>query len=195
MTIWVAGIDPSLTGTGFAAGALGQRTRLATFGSRHLADGPHARVERYQTLIAPIMREVLALRPALIVVEDYNLVAIQAATAGKTGRGGGAGKAAERIGLAEVLRFVLVRNGLQVCDVAPTSLKAFASNSGSTPDLTKHVNARWNLNCADDNQADAAACMHLGFCLLGMSAPEPGKAYGVVSRLRKAYPQLRRGNA
>lgn len=56
----------------------------------------------------------------------------------------------------------------------PTTLKAFTTGVGNAKKdlMLREVWKRWQVNAADDNQADAAALAYLGACLVGEREPE-----------------------
>ena len=145
----VAGIDPSMTGTGIAT-----PDWMRTVGG--LSKVGDKRLE----IIFDAMLDVVALNPVLVMIEDLPK---HAQAAGITGMSQGA------------VRLALVMSGIRYVTVTPAGLKMFATGSGvaTKPDMRMEIFKRTGIDIRDDNQADAwwlrqLGLQHLGECELDL---------------------------
>lgn len=137
----IIGIDPSLTGTGWAVGDL---TGTVT------ADGEDERLPH-------IYRSVMFLAEAthLAIIED---LPVHGHGAGKTGMAQG------------VIRLALQHLMVPYITVPPATVKKFATGHGNATkaDMRMALYQRTGIDVRDDNQADAAWLRHLGYALIGL---------------------------
>jgi len=145
----VAGIDPSMTGTG-----------IATTDWMRTVGGDSKVGDRRLEIIFDAMLEVVMLKPDLVMIEDLPK---HAQAAGITGMSQGA------------VRLALVMGGIRYVSVTPGGLKKFATGSGNATkaDMRMEIFKRTGIDIRDDNQADAwwlrqLGLQHLGECDLGL---------------------------
>jgi Holliday junction resolvasome RuvABC endonuclease subunit len=156
----VAGIDPSLSGTG-----------IATPDWMRTVGGAAKVGDRRLEIIFDAMLDVVGLNPVLVMIED---LPTHAPGAGKTGMSQG------------VVRLALVIGGIRYVKVTPAGLKKFATGSGiaTKPDMRMEIFKRTGQDIRDDNQVDAwwlrqLGLQHLGECELGL----PKKNLGALDAI------------
>ena len=145
MTV-VAGLDLSLTGTGIATPA-GLTTIRSTPDSGTLT----ARRRRLTHIAADTIRTI----------HDAGLVIIEAPAHSRTGHHH------DRSGLWWLIVADLLNRGTDVVEVAPTSLKKFATGRGNAtkPDMRVELLKRAGIDVRDDNQVDAYWLRQIGLHL------------------------------
>lgn len=170
----VAGVDPSLTGTGVAA-ADGS---LHTVVTGKTATTVAARAVRLGLIRARVCGHVGM--DVLVVIEAPGY-----------SRGAEAG-AHLRAGLWWLLVFELIDYGCTVIEVSPTALKKFATGRGvaTKADMRMALFKRAGLDVADDNQADAWWLRQVGLHLTGSpdAIPLPAAQLAVIEPLRSQLP-------
>lgn len=147
----VVGLDPSLTGTGFASDGTTETITTKTTEATVIA-----RLRRLRR----IANNVLVLTPAgsLVVIEGPSFASREQA-----------GQAHLRAGLWWSLVNDLTASGCDLVEVPPKTLKKFATGSGnaSKSDMRMALFKRGGLDLADDNQVDAWWLREAGLHLLG----------------------------
>lgn len=150
----IIGLDLSLTGTGVAVLQPDGALNLTT-----LRTPPRPSVE--ERLVEAAGAALSYTQPGdIVIVEGPAMHAMGAAVV-------------QIFGLNMLVRCSLHRRGNQFHVVSPNTLKLFAAGNGHAKksEMMREVWKRWNVNAADDNQADAAALAYLGACITGQMAP------------------------
>lgn len=150
----IIGLDLSLTGTGVAVLAPDGKLDLVTL-----------RTPAQPSVEARLV-EVAAAALSYTQPEDTVIVEGPAMLA--------KGAAVVQIfGLNMLVRCSLHRRGNPFYVIAPPTLKLFATGAGNAKKdmMLREVWRRWNVEAADDNQADAAALAFLGACITGQMQP------------------------
>lgn len=143
----VLGIDPSLTATGLALPD--GSTRTIKYTPRTLSGDA-----RLLVIYEEIMSAVVDHGVSHAMIED---LPSHAKSAGLTGRSQG------------VVRLALVMAGVPYGEVIPSSLKKFATGSGTAqkPDMRMELYKRTGIDLKDDNQMDAYWLRQMGLHHLG----------------------------
>jgi crossover junction endodeoxyribonuclease RuvC len=160
----VYGLDLSLTGTAIAGpdGTHRIYTRIYTPG--HNSDPLADRADRIDQILDWVAATIPT--PTLGPPVPRSLVVVEAPSYGSTG-----GKAHERAGLWWAAVGWLLRCQTEVVDIAPGTLKKFATGSGTAtkPDMRMAMYKRAGTDEPDDNQVDAWWLRQLGLYLIGES--------------------------
>jgi crossover junction endodeoxyribonuclease RuvC len=169
----IYGIDLSLTATGFAWCNAVSTPSLETIGFKKLTD---------EARLAAIVDAVLGriLHPRMVAIEGLAL-------------GSKTGLSAERCALHYMVRVALWEAKVPFVIVAPSSLKKFATGSGVGEKslVIREVYRRWNVEAADDNQADAAALSYVAKAWAGVTPEAELTTFqrDVLKSLRKTQKQ------
>lgn len=150
----VAGLDPSLTATGLATAL-----DVMTLHSDPTGQGVRARALRVHDLAARVCAQVA----------EGSLVVIEAPSLGQRRQGG----EHQRAGLWWQLAIALeLQHGCRVLEVAPATLKKFATGRGNAtkPDMRVALLQRTGRDLRDDNQVDAFWLRQVGLHLIGDAA-------------------------
>lgn len=144
----VAGIDPSLTATGFAVIRQGRMYGFVTAPDEKMGLTGVARLDWFYTEIMALMARY---RPAMVAVEGY-------AHGSKFGRE----KAGE---LGGVIRLALRHSKVQSFDVQPSTLKSFATGKGGSEksQVAKELFRRWGVDLDSNDATDAAGLALIAF--------------------------------
>lgn len=147
----VVGLDPSLTGTGIAAGL----ALASTVSTKPAGSDVAARLARLRHIVAAVLRVVPA--GALVVIEGPSFGREQP------------GLAHLRAGLWWSLVNDLTASGCTVLEVPPKTLKKFATGKGtaSKSDMRMALYQRFGVDNPDDNQVDALWLREAGLHLVG----------------------------
>jgi crossover junction endodeoxyribonuclease RuvC len=147
----IYGIDLSLTATGFATAAPGQKPALETIGFKKLSDEA-----RLAAIVDAVLQRIKS--PRLVAIEGLAL-------------GSKTGLSAERGALHYMVRVALWESDIPFVIVAPSSLKKFATGRGVGEKslVIREVYRRWGVEAADDNQADAATLSYVAMALAGIT--------------------------
>lgn len=145
----ILGIDPSLSATGIAA--LDGKVQLSTIHSK-----PGEPVARLLEITRQVNAVLDVARPVAVGIEGLSF-------------GSKGGKQAERTGLHYFIRAALHLRNIPYYVVAPASLKKFIVGSGQTEKciIVREVYKRWEVEAADDNQADAAGLAYVVAAITG----------------------------
>ncbi len=154
----VYGLDLSLTGTAIATP--NSTHRIHTPG--HNGDPVTVRADRIDRILDWVATTIPT--PTLGPPVPRSLVVVEAPSYGSTG-----GQAHERAGLWWAAVGWLLRCGAEVVDIAPGTLKKFATGSGNAqkPDMRMALYKRAGIDEPDDNQVDAWWLRQIGLYLLG----------------------------
>jgi Holliday junction resolvasome RuvABC endonuclease subunit len=133
----IYGLDLSLATTGFAVIST-TGLALETIGFKQLTGE-----RRLAAIVDAIFSRMISPR----------MVAIEGLSYGSVG-----GQSSERAALHWMVRVALIEAHVPFAIVAPKSLKKYVSSSGLSEKgiMIREVFRRWNIEAADDNQADAA---------------------------------------
>jgi Holliday junction resolvasome RuvABC endonuclease subunit len=116
----VAGIDPSLEGTGVAImDGRGMLVDMKVFGEPACQTDVRSRFGRFSRLVEKIMTVIDAEKPSIICIEGYSY-------------GSSTGGVLDRMEFGGILRLQLTaRESVQICEVVPTTLKKWACGKGN----------------------------------------------------------------
>jgi Holliday junction resolvasome RuvABC endonuclease subunit len=97
------------------------------------------------------------------------------------------GAQAERSALHWMVRVDLYQLGVPYVIVTPMSLKKFVCGTAKAEKsmMIREVYRRWNVEAANDNEADAAALAHLGLVYYGQVEHQTVAQQEVVFKLKK----------
>ena len=165
----VIGLDLSLTGTGWAT-----FNGKVTFGTLSPPKNKRTGMGRISWMLSRIFR----------VIEQHGtpkLVTMEGLAFASRDRN------LERAGLAFLVRYKLWKRGVPYVLVAPTSLKKFTSGSGKAEKsgMMLQVFKRWQIEPANDNEADAISLVQVARQLEGLSTPETKAQQQVLNTIRK----------
>jgi Holliday junction resolvasome RuvABC endonuclease subunit len=163
----IIGIDLSLTGTGVCLlrdGECDLRTINTTAKTRT--------EDRLITIRRAIAQECGCIDAAIIEGLSYGSVG---------------GAQAERSALHWMVRVDLYQLGVPYVIVTPMSLKKFVCGTAKAEKsmMIREVYRRWNVEAANDNEADAAALAHLGLVYYGQAEHQTIAQQEVIFRLKK----------
>lgn len=172
----VMGCDPSLAGFAWAtcadAGPSMIEIEEHILKTKPLGDGVAARIERYEQIVDPVLANARLLGVSVVVIEGYSY-------------GSNDPSAQERAELGGILRRELLRCGhpLKVYELAPSSLKKFACDSGKADKaaVLTALTQRYKRTFKSFDAADAFACLQVAMCMAGIVAPETRKQAEVVA--------------
>lgn len=153
----VLGIDPSLTGTALVWGESPAAFERRTFGSKPLGDDVTARVRRLEQLVAQVDQQVRAIGPSLILIEHYSFGS----------RCGG-----EYLGeYGGLLRWHLLDHTPNVFEVAPLTLKKFATGKGAgkKEQVIAHITSRYGVILNSNDEYDAFALYQMALVAAGIA--------------------------
>jgi Holliday junction resolvasome RuvABC endonuclease subunit len=147
----VLGLDPSLTGTGIAY----PDGSTAVVTTKPCGDTLAARHQRLDYIVSA----------ALSAAHHVDVAVIESPSLGQARQGG----TLDRNGLWWLIVHYLTGNEVQVVDVAPATLKKYATGKGNAtkPDMRMALFQRFARDVRDDNEADALWLRALGMHLAG----------------------------
>ncbi len=159
---YVMGVDPSLTCTGVVVlgddGSLIVSDRVtSTPAGRNVS----SRMRRCQSLFSGVMRSAEKFKPEVVCIEAYAL-------------GANMPGVADRVELGALLRFSLIAAGFKLIEVAPTTLKKWATGAGKggkTPVIAA-LTKRYGIEFASDDEYDAYALARMGLQIEQLEQPE-----------------------
>jgi crossover junction endodeoxyribonuclease RuvC len=158
----IIGIDPSLTNTAVVIGTESQHD-VRCFGSDNQGDHVAGRIARYESLVARIMAEIERGKPAidLIVMEAYSFGSNDARAKFSAEYGG-------------ILRFHLVELTDRIYEVAPMTLKKFATGAGKGDKdmIAAHLTKRYDVMLKNNDEYDAFALFQMGLIIDGRTQPQ-----------------------
>lgn len=169
------GIDPSLTSAGVIV--LDHAGVLLSHGTVKSSDEGKdvvSRMVRVDKMVDAIMEEILDAQPECVCLEGYSFMS-------KT-------PSSDRVEFGGVLRWHLWKAGIRFYEVTPTSLKKWATGTGSG-DKTKTISAlarRYGLDFATNDEFDAYALARIGMQICGMEPPENLKQAEVIGTITGA---------
>jgi crossover junction endodeoxyribonuclease RuvC len=161
----VMGLDPSLTATGLIVldelGAIAHRQLISSEPSGPLVSN---RLLRYSGLINHVLAEVRRWSPEVICIEGYSL-------------GSNMPGMVDRVEFGGVLRWSLVAARNRLIEVAPSTLKKWAtgkgafSGGGKTP-LIVAMTSRYGVELGTDDEYDAYALARMAHQIAELSQPK-----------------------
>jgi len=160
MNLPIAAIDPSLTSTGVCVGTTNDDLQINCVGSKPRGKTVLDRIRRYEGLIAGILAHVDAVRPRLILIEEYAYSKNMGAQM-YLGEFGG------------LLRYHLVDYTPHVIEVTASCLKKFATGKGNAPKdvVMAHVAQRYGRLFNNNDEADAFVLFQMALCIAGRQEP------------------------
>lgn len=158
----LCGIDPSLTGTAVVVSdpANGPEAfRLARFSSKNQGDDVRSRIKRFELMISQIDAYLKHSGVSHVWIEGYSHASkFNVSILGEFGG---------------LLRWHLIEREF-VAEVAPTTLKKFATGAGNTKGkdlLAAHVANRWGVMFDNSDAFDAYSLWRLGRCCMSIDIP------------------------
>ncbi len=172
----VVAIDPSLSNTAVCVYD-GTTADTQCFPTKAVK-GLQGRINRFRTVVEAICLKVAHAVPRLVAIEGYGFCSQKANVQGEFG-----GILRDRLGLA------LPNNLLHVAEVAPATVKKFATGKGNAKKI--HVVAaivkRYGVEFKTDDEYDAYALARLAACVAGMKEPQNAKQREAVETVLKSY--------
>lgn len=149
----VIGIDPSLSGTGvIVLDDSGKIVSREVIGVESLGSKAADRMKRFSRLLAPILKTIDRFSPQTACIEGYSL-------------GSNMPGVSDRVEYGGLLRWSLVAAGIQLHEVAPLTLKKWATGQG-TGDKTAviaSITKDYGHVFRSDNEYDAFALAMIAF--------------------------------
>ena len=181
----MVGIDPSLTSTGIVAGSGPDDFGAWLCKSRKLGDTVADRFRRYSQLLDEVEGVLVELQPIdAVFIEGYAFAANGRAV--YTGEYGGQ------------LRALVYQYAEKLVEVAPTTLKRFATGRGQfrkgegKAPMVAAVLERWGYESHCDDDADAFALWRLGLCCEGLAEAVTSEQHEAVYAVRNPRTAPRR---
>lgn len=195
MTITVMGIDASLRGMAYALAGPELRLLIGRSTSEP-ASGVRGRVQRYRSLVDPIVELARQHTPRLVLIESYAY--------GVQGSG-----VIDRAELGGILRDRLLPHCEMFVEPGTSQIKKFATGFGGGGALPKGLTeqqrkqqlaqrrkdskgavktaleAMYGVRLRNDDEADAFALLQMGLCLCGLEEPRADAQRDVVEALRE----------
>lgn len=159
----IVGIDPSLTGTAVVVYSPTQATQpwSGVFTSKP-ADGLERRFCRYSDLARRVLSVITEAEPKAIAIEGYSF----------SSKGTAAQAMVEYGGLLRGL-ILAHRNGADVLEIPPATLKLFATGKGNAKKekVISSLACRYGVEYDTSDEYDAYALCRLGACFAGLETP------------------------
>lgn len=156
----IIAIDPSLTNTAVVMGSGPENFRIATFGSKNVGDDVHGRISRYSDLVHRVMEFVLnGDGIEAVYMEAYSFGSNDARAKFSAEYGG-------------LLREQLVLYAPRIYEVAPMTLKKFATGKGAGKKemVIAHLMKRYEVEFSTNDEFDAYGLYRLGLVAEGICA-------------------------
>lgn len=175
----ILGIDPSLTGLAIVKGPNIENWSLERFTSAPLGHRVRDRIIRYENLIAAAMDWIGDAKVSAVFIEGYSMGSKGQALTGLAELGG-------------LLRWHLDGLTENIHEVAPTTLKKFATGSGkgSKSVIGAHLAKRYGLLFASDDAYDAWGLFAMGLVSQGIIEPA-NKAQAEAVAVATAPPKVK----
>jgi crossover junction endodeoxyribonuclease RuvC len=173
----ILGLDPSLTSTGICYGTGPDDWQSLAVVSKARGEDVLSRVKRCEFVVEQIERILVTVKPRLILIEDY-------AFASKYG------KPAYRAELGGLIRWHCIEYTPHILEVAPTSLKKFATGKGAGDKslIQAHVQRRWGQMFETDDECDAFCLYQMALCISGRQKPETQPQRDAVKTVVSGHP-------
>lgn len=154
-------IDPSLTNTAVVRGYESGAYHLASFGSGPTGKDVASRIKRYSDLVGRVMKWIDDDRPTAIYIEGYSFGSQGQAVTGLGEYGG-------------ILRLNLVTICDRIIEVAPHTLKKFATGKGAGKKemVIGHLAKRYDVMFASNDEFDAFGLYRLALVAEGFVEPD-----------------------
>ncbi len=167
------GLDPSLSGFGVCV-LIGDTILTERFVSDSLGDTMHERMLRYKLLVNQVIKSMMRHgQPSIVLIEGYSF--------------GSPNRAVQLAELGGLLRRRLGVHQVTAAEVAPQSLKKFATDKGSgkkLPAVPTHLTKRYGVMFDSDDEYDAFALAKIGQCVIGYREPQTKPQAEVVEAVR-----------
>lgn len=176
----IAAIDPSLTNTAVFYGSAKAYAR-ATFGSKNQGNHVSARMARIDDLVSRVVEFLgRADQPIeLLLIEAYSFGSNDSNAKFSAEYGG-------------LLRWHLIDVCPRIIEVAPTSLKKFATGKGNSKkeQVIAHVTSRYDVMFESNDEYDAYALFRLGRVLLEWERPLNAAQREVAAQILHPQPKV-----
>lgn len=176
----IVGIDPSLTNTAVCWGCADGIFEMRCFTSKPTGLTVHDRLVRYEGLVAQVdhlLQKLAAEAPIEgVFIEGYSM-----------GSKWGREEAGEYGGL---IRWHLIEFTQLIVEVAPLSLKKFATGTAKFPKgrakdmVIAHLTKRYGVLLNSNDEYDAFACYRIGLCHTGQVESATAAQADVVQKLQ-----------
>ena len=164
-TATVMGIDPSLTSTGVivldSRGEIVAKERITSKPSGPLVS---SRMRRCQDIFNAVINVANIWQPSVITIEGYSL-------------GSNMPGMVDRVELGGLLRYMLIAHGHRLVEVAPTTLKKWATGKGAWPGggktpLIVAMTSRYRVELGTDDEYDAYALARMALQIAEHDEPQ-----------------------
>lgn len=176
MSITVLGVDPSLSNTGLCWGSGPKEHVLKCVGYRPTKGETFKavvdRVRRINGLIYMVEDQLNEfIKPDYVMIEEYAYSRHQVATQAEYGG---------------ILRCRLIDHTTEVIEVGALQVKKFAlgKGKGDKNQMLLQVFKRWDVECENDDEADAYVLYRIGLCYAGICEPETQAQAEVIKKLK-----------
>jgi crossover junction endodeoxyribonuclease RuvC len=155
----IAAIDPSIRNTGMAW-TTGKDPETMRFSSANdSARQVSRRIARYEEVIHRINKRLHELQPQVILIEGYSFGTMKHQAESLAEYGG-------------ILRWHLLEHTEHIYEVAPSTLKKFATGTGRGDKalIMAHVAMRWGRLFENSDEADAYVLARIGLAACGLDS-------------------------
>lgn len=175
----VIGIDPSLTSTGVCYGTGAKDWTVKLCKSKPSGTTVSERVKRYEGLVSQIDDILQESAPVLIFIEGYSY---GSKTSGMT--------QAMITEVGSLIRWHLVDQTPHIYEVAPSTLKKFATGKGNSKkeQVIGYVQKHWGQLFDTSDQADAFVLYRMALCAAGRVEPSNQAQQEAVSKVLEQRP-------
>ena len=178
------GIDPSLTGTGLVVmNQFGGVIHKSVVVSKPTAKDVNSRIARIDELVCSVMAVIAAYSPSIVLVEGYSFMSKTPAT--------------DRIEYGGLLRWSIIRAGYRLYEVAPTTLKKWATGSGAgdKTGVVAELTKRYGVTFKTSDEYDAYALSRMGIQIGGWEQPATKQQAEAIKTVTTPKPEKGKKNA
>lgn len=161
---FIIAIDPSLSNTAIIIGNQASSSSMKTFGSKPVGPMVAERIPRFAAQVAEVkefIRREIGAMDAVIFIEGYSMGSSSQGLTSICEYGG-------------LLRSALLAFNGPIYEVAPTTLKKFATGKGvgKKDMIAAHLTKRYNVLLESNDEYDAYALYRLGLIAEGLDKAE-----------------------
>lgn len=173
----IVAIDPSLRATAIAVGSDAINTAHSSFGSANVGDTVADRIARYEDQVGRIMDWLEGFTPIdAVFIEAYSFGSNDARAKFSAEYGG-------------ILRWNLCDLTKRIYEVAPATLKKFATGKGAGPKdmIAAHLTKRYGVMLSTNDEFDAYGLYRLGLVAEGIDTAQCQAQREAVATVLKSH--------